>query len=218
MHWQELGTFEIINDWVVSPPIFGEMFRVTHLSVPAGTDYVKAVMAQGFFDHDNLVNIFSPQRLTVRNEREIFLLPEIKGLERRLLFKRLDKIDVVRWIVKVEFNMFFVNPNKKITTRAAPIENITISTTKFSVIPENTNGNRQSYLILNAGNTNIYFKYLELGQKIDTANIGTTAGTYDFTLTPDEKYIDSQSSQNGLIAIVTNAVSAKIRAIEYLAI
>lgn len=101
MNWQTLGEFTLIEDWQLTVPTQKEIFRVTHLSYPINKDYVLALVAQ-VFEVDEIISIFAPQRLSCRQEREIFNFPTLRNLKRSLAFKRLDKDKEIIWRIKVE--------------------------------------------------------------------------------------------------------------------
>lgn len=101
MPWQSLGQFQLIDEWIFSSPVAGEIFRISHQSIGNANDkYLKAVVAQGF--DDGKVNIFNPQRLSYRPESEIFTFYFPAGIaQQKLLFKRLDQTDI-DWIIEAE--------------------------------------------------------------------------------------------------------------------
>ena len=65
MPWQSLGEFELINDWIFSSSVEGEIFRVIHEPIPnySRETSLRAVIAQGFLDDAGL-NRFSSKIFT----------------------------------------------------------------------------------------------------------------------------------------------------------
>ncbi|RAM50397.1 MAG: hypothetical protein C6Y22_17530 [Hapalosiphonaceae cyanobacterium JJU2] len=101
MPWLSLGEITLTQDWQISTPVEGEIFRIRHLSLDnPKKEYLKAVISPAFVD-DGL-NILSPKRLTYREEREIFLFYFPSGVaSQQLAFKRLDVTDI-QWTVSAE--------------------------------------------------------------------------------------------------------------------
>ncbi|MCC5640231.1 hypothetical protein LC593_31245 [Nostoc sp. CHAB 5844] len=220
MTWQSLGTFLISTEWGLTPLISTEVFRVSHLSVPVRNDYVKAVIALGFNDETGFINIFNPQRLTPRNEKEIFSFPKFEGLERRLAFKRLDKADGLIWLIEIETyqNMFYSSVNKQQATNAQPANDVSVTTSKTVIVAEKADGSRRSCLFSNTGPSTVYFKYVPVGTDPTAASVTVSANTYDFSLAPNEKFLDENSSQNAVVGICSGVVTttAKVKVTEYI--
>jgi len=213
MSWQSLGLFQVKSDWVLTPSVTSNIFRVSHVFTNVDT-YLKAVIAKAFRD-DRGLNIFHPQRLTSREEKEIFIFyfsDEIATPS--LAFKRLDNSSV-KWFIEIE--MFFSSSSKQQTTYAQPVADINVNTQKTVIIPERTDGERHSYLISNtAGSHTVFFKYVPLGTDPNTVTVSATS--YDFLLTANEKFLDSNSSRNavvGICAAVTSGANARIKVTEY---
>ena len=89
MPWQSLGEFELINDWIFSSSVEGEIFRVIHEPIPnySRETTLRAVIAQGLLDDAGL-NRFSSKIITYNEEHSI-------------IFKRLDKNNIP-WIVELQ--------------------------------------------------------------------------------------------------------------------
>ena len=102
MPWQFIGSYLLNKDWVLTPPVLGEVFRITHrpLQNPE-KKYIKAVFAQCFIDRG--LNIFEPKRLSYRQESELFIHFFPAGLtSRQLAFKRLDENLNIIWSIEAE--------------------------------------------------------------------------------------------------------------------
>ena len=102
MPWQSIGSYTLTNDWILSPPVIGEVFRIIHqpLQNPQNK-YIKAAFAQCFIDQG--LNIFEPKRLSYRKESEIFIHFFPAGLtSRQLAFKRLDENLNIIWSIEAE--------------------------------------------------------------------------------------------------------------------
>lgn len=223
MTWQFLGRFLVGSEWTLTDVIPSEMIRVTHLSMPLiKNDYIKAVIGQGFTDDSGIVNIFNPQRLTSRQEKEIFYFPRIDCIEKRLAFKRLDKTDNIFWLIQIEVyqNMFFSSVVKQQTTNAQPTAEVSVtSTQKSTILSEKSEGTRRSFLIVNTGSSTVYCKYVPIGTDLANANITVSATNYDFTLVAGEKFIDSNATQNAIVGIcsgVGNLANTKLKVTEYI--
>lgn len=214
MVWQDLGIFTLNQEWQSTAPISGELFRVTHLSVPIKQDYVKAVIAQGFQD-DSIPSIFTPQRLSYRQEKEVFSFLGFNSLEKRIIFKRLDKATEIIWKIKVEYQNMLITSNKPLITSAQALPDSVIVNAKKLVIPEKIDGSRRNYLISNLGPQTLYCKYLPLGADPTASNFLISSSDYDFFLTSGEKWLDTTLSQNAIYGLTANAFSAKVKAVEY---
>ena len=217
--WQSLGSFTLNEEWQLTlpVPVNAEIFRITHLSVPAKQDYVKAVIAQGFQD-DAVLSILAPQRLTCRQEKEIFSFPSLDNLEKRIVFKRLDKASEIIWIIQIESkNTMLIASNKPQVTSAQALPDISLTNTKAVIVSEKTDGSRRNYLISNLGLATAYFKYVPLGTDPTATSLTISSTDYDFLLASGDKWLDSTLSQNGIVGITANALStAKIKAVQYL--
>ncbi|MFN6450542.1 MAG: hypothetical protein RMX59_035145 [Nostoc sp. DedSLP05] len=223
MTWQSLGTFEITNTWILTDVISTELFRIQHVSVVDSTSdmYFRALIAQGF--DDDGINIFAPQRLTYREEKEILYLPLLKGLtEQRLAFKRLDK-SPIPWQINIEVFqssnvMFYSSVNKQQATNAQPANDVSVTTSKTLVVSEKADGSRHSCLFTNTGPSTAYFKYVPLGTDPTANTVIVSATVYDFLLAPSEKFLDDNSSQNAVVGICTGVVTttAKVKVTEYI--
>lgn len=101
MSWVSLGEINLTQDWSFTPPVMGEVFRIIHKSVNnIENKYLKAVVAQGFVDEK--LNIFNPQRLSYRDESELFTFYFPSGIaQQKLCLKRLDITDI-DWIIEAE--------------------------------------------------------------------------------------------------------------------
>lgn len=106
MPWQFLGEFELINDWIFSHSVEGEIFRIIHRPIAnlSRETSLRAVIAQGFLDDAGL-NRFSSKIFTYNKELEVFTFYFPVGLsEHSIILKRLDR-NSIPWIVTLE--MFF---------------------------------------------------------------------------------------------------------------
>lgn len=101
MPWINLGTYTLNDEWQMTSPIEGEIFRVTSQEIPnLGNTYVKGVIAQAF--DEGGINIFNPKILSYRSELEIFPFYFPVGIAlQSLAFKRLDS-DPNPWIIQAE--------------------------------------------------------------------------------------------------------------------
>ncbi|MDZ8135157.1 MAG: hypothetical protein RM049_07610 [Nostoc sp. DedQUE04] len=223
MSWQSLGIFEITSTWTLTDILSTELFRIQHIcSVDSTSDmYFRALVAQGF--DDNGINIFSPQRLTYREEKEILYLPLLKGMTaQRLAFKRLDK-SLIPWQINIEVFqssnvMFSSSINKQQATNAQPINDVSITTSKTTVVGEKADGSRHSCLFTNVGPSTVYFKYVTIGTDPTANTVTVSASNYDFSLAPGEKFFDNNSSQNAIVGICTGVLTttAKVKVTEYI--
>ncbi|MDZ8227535.1 hypothetical protein [Nostoc sp. ChiVER01] len=217
MSWVSLGTFKLINSWLIVPSV-GEIFRVRHsLSTQYDGKYLKAVIAKAF--DSTPISIYNPQRLSYRqNESEVFYFPK-DVIADGLGFIRLDNTDV-EWSINIEVYqvMFFYSNNKSPFTNAQPDADISVSSTqKSTIIPEKTDGSRRSYLITNTGASTVYFKFAPIGANLTDASVTVSAINYDFTLAANEKFLDTNFSQNAVVGICSGTLStAKVKATEYM--
>lgn len=213
--WEQLGIFELNFNWIYTPIINAEIFRITHLSVPIKQqDYIKAVVALEFTG-GVIDNIFNPQRLTSRQEQEIFYFPAFDNLARRLIFKRVDKTSEIIWKIRIEYKLMLIPSNKPQTTNAQALPDSVIVNAKKLVIPEKTDGSRRNYLISNLGPQTLYCKYLPIGGDFASSTFVISSTDYDFLLNSGDKWLDSTLSQNAVYGVTANAFSAKIKAVEY---
>ena len=217
MSWLSLGTFNLTNSWLIVPSA-GEIFRVRHfLSTQYDGKYLKAVIAKAF-DGDP-ISIYNPQRLSYRqNEREVFYFPKDVVAD-GLGFIRLDNTDV-NWSIQIEVYqaMFFYSNNKSSFTNALPDVDVSVSSTqKSTIVSEKTDGTRRSYLITNTGASTVYFKFAAIGANLTDASVTVSSTNYDFTLAPNEKFLDTNYSQNAVVGICSGALAtAKVKITEYL--
>lgn len=102
MPWISLGTFSLTENWILTEPVVGEVFRVKHLPISnPDKQYLKAAIVQGFFDGVEF-NLFDPRRLTYRSESEVFTFFFPQGIaSHALAFKRLDSSNI-EWIIEAE--------------------------------------------------------------------------------------------------------------------
>ena len=102
MPWKLIGLYTLTNDWILTPPVIGEVFRIKHLPVlNPENKYIKAVFAQAF--NDGGLNIFEPKRLSYRTEPEVFIHFFPTGIsQRQLAFKRLDDNTNILWRIQAE--------------------------------------------------------------------------------------------------------------------
>lgn len=102
MPWKLIGIYTLRNDWILTPPIIGEIFRIKHLPIFNPDDkYIKAVFAQAF--NDGGLNIFEPKRLSYRTEPEVFIHFFPTGIsQRQLAFRRLDDNTNIFWRIQAE--------------------------------------------------------------------------------------------------------------------
>jgi hypothetical protein len=101
--WTSLGIFNVINDWSYTPTVEGELFRITHTSIPPiGNEYLKGAIGQSFIDEDGKQNIFDSQLLTYQLFKDVrtFYFP-IGVANHSIAFKRLDD-SAVHWVIKIE--------------------------------------------------------------------------------------------------------------------
>lgn len=217
MSWLSLGTFNLTNSWLIVPTE-GEIFRVRHsLSTQSDGKYFKGVIAKAF--DGNPISIYNPLRLSYRqNEREVFYFPKDVVAD-GIAFIRLDLTDV-QWSIEIEVYqaMFFYSNNKSSFTNAQPDTDISVtSTQKSTIVPEKTDGTRRSYLITNTGASTVYFKFAPIGANLTDASVTVSSTAYDFSLAPNEKYLDSNYSQNAVVGICSGALStAKVKVTEYI--
>lgn len=216
--WESLGNFTINEEWQLTLPVNAEIFRITHLSVPIKQEYIKAVVAQGFQDDDTIISISSPQRLTCRQEKEIFSFPSLDNLEKQIVFKRLDKASEIIWKIQIESkNTMLIASNKPQITSAQALPDVSLTNTKVVIVPEKTDSSRRNYLISNLGLATAYFKYVPLGVDPTATSFTISSTDYDFSVASGDKWLDSTLSQNGVVAVTANALStAKIKAVQYL--
>lgn len=215
MDWELLGNFTLTEEWQLTTLIKAELFRVTHLSVPIKQDYVKAVIAQGFKD-DEIVSVFTPQRLSCRQEKEIFSFSSSISLDKRILFRRLDKANDIIWKIKIEFKSMLIPSNKLRSTIAQSLPDVTVSNVKTIILREKTDSSRQNYLLTNNGSQSVFFKYVPLGVDPASDTLLISPTNWDFFIEGGRQWFDQTYSQNGLIAIASNANQAvRIKAIEY---
>ena len=213
--WEDLGVFNLSSDWVFTPVVASEIFRITHLSVPINQqDYIKAVVALDF-PGNTLVNIFNPQRLTARHEQETFYFARFDNSARRLAFKRVDKSKEVIWKIRIEYKNMLIPSNKPQITSAQALPDSVIVNAKKLIIPEKTDSSRRNYLISNLGPQTLYCKYLPIGGDFASSTFVISSTDYDFLLISGEKWLDSTLSQNAVYGLTANAFSAKIKAVEY---
>ncbi|BBD66330.1 hypothetical protein NIES4072_64010 [Nostoc commune NIES-4072] len=213
--WSSLGIFSVEEHWKLTTTTKAELIRITHLSVPIRQDYVKAVIAQGF-QEDAIISISTPQRLTCRQEKEIFSFPNLDNLEKRIVFRRLDKANEIILKIKVEEKNMLISSNKTQITTAQALPDISLTNTKKTIVLEKTDASRRNYLISNLGAATAYFKYVPLGVDPTVTTLIVSSTDYDFALASGDKWLDSTLSQNGVIGITANALStAKIKAVEY---
>ncbi len=213
--WEELGTYTLEFDWIFTPITNAEIFRITHLSVPIKQqEYIKAVIALDLPEGE-LPNIFTPQRLNSRQEREIFHFKSFDYSPRRLIFKRLEKREII-WKIKVEFKIMLVPSNKQRTTNALSLPDVTVSNVKVIILRERADLSRHSYFLTNAGSQTVFFKYIPLGTDPASDTLLISPTNWDFFVESGRQWFDQTFSQNGLIAIASNANQAvRIKAIEY---
>ncbi|MEM9926766.1 MAG: hypothetical protein AAF915_23965 [Cyanobacteria bacterium P01_D01_bin.50] len=102
MPWENLGIYFIKDDWVLTPPVTRELFRVKHFKIyQAEKYYLKGVIAQAFKDSFG-INTFSDKRFGYRPDPEVFEFYFPAGLgQHSLAFKRLDNSDT-SWRIEVE--------------------------------------------------------------------------------------------------------------------
>ncbi|MBD2243216.1 hypothetical protein [Nostoc sp. FACHB-888] len=212
--WKELGVYTLQFDWIVTPIINAEVFRITHLSVPVKQqDYIKAVIGLEFSD-GLLPNIFSPQRLTSRQEREIFYFTNFDNSPRRLIFKRLEKREII-WNIKVEFKNMLIPSNKPRVTIAQPLADINVSNVKAVILRERSDLSRQNYLLTNSGSQTVFFRYVPMGTDPTNDTLLVSSTNWDFFIEAGRQWYDQTFSQNGLIAIASGNQAVRIKAVEY---
>ncbi|MEH2434975.1 MAG: hypothetical protein V7K25_12100 [Nostoc sp.] len=116
--------------------------------------------------------------------------------------------------------MFFTSQIKRQATNALPATEITVtSTQKSTILSEKTDGSRPSFLIINAGSSTLYCKYVPLGTDLTAANNGVTvsATVYDFLLAGGEKFTDESASQNAIVGICSGLLATtKLKVTEYI--
>ncbi|MEH2242360.1 hypothetical protein [Nostoc sp.] len=216
MSWLSLGTFNLTTSWLIVPSA-GEIFRVRHfLSTQYDGKYLKAIIAKAF--DSNPISIYNPQRLSYRqNEREVFYFPKDVVAD-GLGFIRLDNTDV-NWSIQIEVYqaVFFSSNSKSLFTNALPDADISVSSTqKSTIVPEKTDSSRRSYLITNTGASTVYFKFAPIGANLTDATVTVSATNYDFALAANEKFLDSNFSQNAVVGICSGALAAaKVKVTEY---
>lgn len=107
MPWEKLGIFFIKDDWTLTKPVEGELFRIKHFKIyKSDKYYLKGVIAQAFKDSFG-INTFDHKRFGYRPDPEIFEFYFPVGLgEHSLAFKRLDASDI-SWRIEVE--VFYSN-------------------------------------------------------------------------------------------------------------
>lgn len=215
MSWEPLGTFSVLENWTFTNFTKAELIRVTHLSVPIRQDYVKAVIASGFQD-DLLVSLFSPQRLTCRQEKEIFSFPNLGSLDKKIVFRRLDKESKIIWKIKIEAKVMLISSTKPQITNAQSLGDITVTNTKRIIVGEKLDGSRRNYLISNLSGQTVFFKYVPLGSDPMVATLILSSTDHDFALANGDKWLDSTLSQNAVIGITANASpTTRLKAVEY---
>ena len=217
MHWQALGDYLLSNQWQATPHVKAELFKVTSLSTPAKQDYVKGAIAQGI-EHEGILSLYLPQRLNCRQEKEIFLFKNIDDSPKSIVFKRIDKLFEIDWIIRIEYtDNMLITSNKSQVTQAVPLPDISITNSKKLVIPENKNSERKSYLISNNSTQSVYFKYVPLGVDATNESVTISASNYDFIVASGDSWIDTTLTQNGVVGIAQGLnPNVKIKAIEYL--
>lgn len=102
MPWEKLGIFFIKDDWTLTKPVEGELFRIKHFKIyQSNKYYLKGVIAQAFKDSFG-INTFDDKRFGYRPDPEIFEFYFPVGLgEHSLAFKRLDNSNIT-WRIEAE--------------------------------------------------------------------------------------------------------------------
>ncbi len=102
MTWEILGEYTLSSEWILTPPLVNELFRIKHLPIENfQNEYMQAAFAQAFVDES--LHLFEPKRLSYRQESEIFIHRSPVGLtNRQLAFKRLDENLHIDWIIQAE--------------------------------------------------------------------------------------------------------------------
>lgn len=101
MIWQLLATIEITNNWTLTIPVTGDLFRITHNSQSNKKADLRAIFTQ-VFDEDNVATYFDIRRLAYKIEKEAFLFKRPSGLlNRKLGIRRLDNL-ADNWTITIE--------------------------------------------------------------------------------------------------------------------
>jgi len=238
MTWQSLGTITLTNEWTLTTPVNGEIFRIRHHPTNNPDNrYLKAVISPSF--NDDGINLYSPQLLTYREEKEILSFFFPSGITAHSLgFRRTDKSNI-QWMIDVDV---FASTNQSddfanyIKTRfsdlfsgmvqqgsftraslARPIGVISVVDQSASVVlAESITQERKSVFIVNDGDNVAYFKYVRLSNETAAATNDFNVLDADFTLLPDERMTDDSGCANQLIVKCGMGKATTIRATEYL--
>ena len=101
MTWQAVATIATSEDWVLTEPILGNLFRLTHSLSGNNSLSLRSVIAQAF-EENGTVTYFDIRRVTYKSETEAFLFVQPGGLlNRKLAIKRLDNL-LDNWIIQIE--------------------------------------------------------------------------------------------------------------------
>lgn len=216
--WQLLAEFTLNDSWQFTPEFTGNAVRVTHYPLEFNKAYLKAVIAQGYCHHQEIPIIYNPQRLTFRDEIQIFKLDDLTCFDKNTIgFRRLDN-NPSTWKIKIEvFNMLIYSASSYSSaqpSKAIAIGDILVTRDKKLILPEELNNGRKSFLIVNGSNTTLYFKYLPMGGKLE--DIIITTSDYDFYVTPGNNGVDNYSTQNGIVAVNSLPVNSTLKVTKFM--
>jgi hypothetical protein len=96
--WQEIAEFTLSDTWQYTAPVDGRLFRIRHLSAPAGG---RALITQAI--PGNALQLFDVQRLTPKPQDDLFDFVSPVGLEsdRRIAVK-LASYSAQSWLIGVD--------------------------------------------------------------------------------------------------------------------
>lgn len=100
MSWQRLATIQTTSNWILTEPITGSLFRITHSVSGTNLQSLRSVIAQAFNGNDN--TYFDFKRLAYKSETEALLFIQPKEIvDRKLAIKRLDDLPN-SWDITIE--------------------------------------------------------------------------------------------------------------------
>jgi hypothetical protein len=196
MPWQLISQITLTEQWQLTPPISGEIFRIKHSPIfNPNKQYLKAVISPAFIDDG--INLLKPQRLSYRDAHEVFTFYFPQGIaQQQLAFKRLDST-YIDWHIEAEifypargeedfanylitrfgelmplFNEISLQGLEVSVTNNFPEirksnEKYATSTTPVAILIERTN--RETASIYNSGSADITVGFLNLaGDAVDS--------------------------------------------------
>lgn len=210
MQWQPLVTFILSENWLLTPPVQGRFFRVSHRLINPNKYQLVASIALAAISETGKPELFKPQKIQPRAELEILQFPQPPQEWRYSLAAKqilLPNQSLLNWELEIEMPSYSLDDQAPINAAASGTKNVTtvpVAATATRVLPANPL--RKSVKFYSADKMKIVY--------LDTDNIVSSASAIE-SLTPSKSVCVPTISWTGEWWGVASSGTVSIEVEEY---